>query len=230
MFGRMSLLRFISRSLFASAFVIDGVKKVSKPSESAPQAEAFTAKVVPLLQRVVPAPYSSSIPESTETWIRVGGAAQLAGGLMFATGIGRRLGAVLLAKSSILNLAIALPGRDATKDEKDAARPQVLTSLALLGATVLAARDTQGQPSLSWRAEHAAKSVEKKISDTGSDISDSASKAAKKAEKKLSGFSDDLSRSAKKAAKKAEKKKDAFAKSAKKKAKKLGKRLDSVTS
>ncbi len=215
----MSLLRFLSRSLFASAFVIDGVKKVSKPSESAPEAEAFTAKVVPLLQRVVPAPYSSSIPESTETWVRLGGAAEIAGGLMFATGLGRRLGAVMLAKSSILNLAIALPGKGASKEEKDAARPQVLTSLALLGATILAARDTQGQPGLAWRAEHAVKETEKKLSGAGDDLSRSAKKAVKKADKKLSAVGDDFSRSAKKAAKKA-----------KKKAKKLGKKLDSVTS
>lgn len=208
MFGPMSLLRFVARSLFASAFVIDGVKKVSKPSESAAEAEAFTEKVVPLLQRVVPAPYSSSIPESTETWIRVSGAAQIAGGLMFATGLGRRLGALLLTKSSILNLAIALPSKDASKDEKAAARPVVMTSLALLGAAILAARDTQGQPSLGWRAEHTAKAAEKKISDAG----------------------DDLSRSAKKTLKKADKKKDELSKSAAKKAKKLTKKLESVTS
>lgn len=208
MFDPMSLLRFIARSLFASAFVIDGVKKVSKPSECSAEAEAFTKKVVPLLQRVVPAPYSSSIPESTETWVRVSGAAQVAGGVMFATGLGRRLGALLLTKSSILNLAIALPAKDASKDEKAAARPVVLTSLALLGASILAARDTQGQPSLGWRAEHSAKAAEKKLSDAG----------------------DGLSRNAKKAIKSADKKRDELSRSASKKAKKLTKKLESVTS
>ena len=202
----MSLLRFLSRSLFASAFVVDGVKKVRKPSDSAPEAEAFTAKVVPLLQRVVPAPYSSSIPESTETWVRVTGAAQVAGGLMFATGLGRRLGALLLAKSSILNIAIAMPGKDASKDERDAARPLVLTNLALLGAALLGFRDTEGHPSLSWRAEQTVKAADKKLSDTG----------------------DDLSRKAKKAAKKADKKKDELLKNARKESKKLGKKLESV--
>lgn len=202
----MSLLRFLSRSLFASAFIADGVKKLSKPSESAPEAEAFTERVVPLLQRVIPAPYASSIPESTETWVRLGGAAEVAGGVMFATGLGRRLGAVLLAKSTILNLAIALPSKGASKEERDTARPQVWTNIALLGATLIAARDLQGRPSLSWRAEQTVKSVDKKISDAG----------------------DDLSRKAKKAAKKADKKKDELTKSARKEAKKVGKKLESV--
>lgn len=206
MLCHMSLLRFLARSLFASAFVIDGVKKVKNPSASAPEAEAFTAKVVPLLQRVVPAPYSSSIPESTETWVRLGGAAEVAGGVMFATGLGRRVGALLLAKASVLNLAIALPEKDASKADKDAARPQVLTHLALLGAAVLSARDTQGQPSLSWRAEQTAKAADKKLSHVG----------------------DDLSRKAKKAAKRADKKTDELVKSARKETKKLGKKLESV--
>ncbi|RMB58864.1 DoxX family protein [Tessaracoccus antarcticus] len=202
MFGPMSLLRFLSRSLFASAFIADGVKKLRNPAESAPEAEAFTARVVPLLQRVVPAPYSSSIPESTETWVRLGGAAEVAGGVMFATGIGRRLGAVLLAKSTVLNVAIALPAKGASKEEKDAARPKVLTNLALLGATLIAARDLQGRPSLSWRAEQTVKAADKKISATTDDISHTAKKAAKKAEKK----GHDLSKSARKEAKKVGKK------------------------
>lgn len=125
---------------------------------------------------------------------------------MFATGIGRRLGAVLLAKASVLNVAIALPGKDASKSERDAARPQVLSNIALLGASVLAARDTEGHPSLSWRAEQSVKAADKKISDTG----------------------DDLSRKARKTVKKAEKKKDQVTKSARKEAKKLGKKLESV--
>ncbi len=198
----MSLLRFFARSLFASAFVVDGVKKVSKPSEYTDEAEAFTEKVVPMLQKVVPAPYSSSIPESTETWVRVSGAAQVAGGVMFATGLGRRLGALLLTKTSILNLAIALPAKDASKDEKAQARPAVMTSLALLGASMLAARDTQGKPSLGWRAGNTAKAAEKKISSVSDDLSKSAKKAMKKADKK----SDKLSKKAAKRAKKLNKK------------------------
>ncbi len=55
------------------------------------------------------------MPEKAETWVRLSGAAQIVGGAMYATGIGRRLGALLLAKASVLNLAIALPDKDATQ-------------------------------------------------------------------------------------------------------------------
>lgn len=183
MFGDMSLLRFIARSLIASTFVVDGINKVTKPADSAADAEEFTNRVTPLVQRVAPAGYSSWVPENAETWVRIGGFAQIAGGAMFATGIGRRLGALLLAKASVLNIAIALPGKDASKEEKKAARPEVLTRLALLGSTLLASQDLQGNPSLAWRAGHTIDKVEQQASDTTEKLSRKARKAAKKARK-----------------------------------------------
>lgn len=204
----MSLLRFVARSMFAGYFITEGIKAVTKPAEIAPDAEAFTSKVTPLLQRVVPADVSSYVPEKAETWVRVAGVAQIAGGAMFATGIGRRIGALLLAKASVLNVAIALPGKAATKDAKDAARPDVLRNVALLGASLLAMQDTQGKPGLAWRADQAAKVTEQKAAAIGEGVSKSTRAAAAKAEKKAKRF----------------------AKKARKQAKQIGKKIDAVTS
>ncbi|NHB85959.1 DoxX family membrane protein [Tessaracoccus sp. HDW20] len=140
----MSLLRFVARTMFAGHFILDGVKAVTRPAESAPDAEAFASKVTPLIQRVVPADMSSYVPEKAETWVRIAGVAQIAGGAMFATGFGRRIGALLLAKASVLNVAMALPGRNATVEAREAARPGVLLNVSLLGASVLGILDTQG--------------------------------------------------------------------------------------
>lgn len=200
----MSLLRFLARSLFASHFISEGVKAVTKPAESAPQAEAFTSTVAPMLQRVVPADVASYVPERAETWVRIAGVAQIAGGAMFATGIGRRLGAVLLAKASVLNLAIAMPDKDASKGVKDAVRPEVLRHAALLGAAILATQDTQGKPSLAWRTNHAAKVTGKKAEAIGDDVSKAARKAVAKAEKKANKLSKRASKSTKQLQKKLE--------------------------
>ena len=154
-FEHMSLLRFLARSLFASAFVADGVRKVTSPAELAPEAEAFTSRVTPIVQRVVPSSYSSHVPDRAESWVRICGAVEVAGGVMFATGIGRRIGACLLAKASILNIAVALPEKNADTDEKQARRPEGLKNVALLGASLLATQDLQGRPSVSWRRKHA---------------------------------------------------------------------------
>lgn len=203
----MSLLRFAARTLFASYFISEGVKAVTKPAETAADAEAFTNTVSPLLQRVVPADVASYVPEKAETWVRLAGVAQIAGGVMFATGIGRRLGALLLAKASVLNLAISAPGKQASDEAKKLARPEMLRNGALLGAAVLATQDLQGKPSLSWRSAQAAKAAEKKASALGNDVSRSARKASAKAEKQAKKLS----------------------KKARKQAKQLGKKLEAVT-
>lgn len=157
----MSLLRFLARSLFASAFIADGVRKVTRSADVAPEAEKFTSTVAPVVQRVVPARYSSYVPELPETWVKLCGVAEIAGGAMFATGIGRRAGAVLLTGAGIMDVFIALPDKDSVKEEKLQQRPDLLRRLALVGAGMLAARDLQGQPSLKWRRKHIAKQAKR---------------------------------------------------------------------
>lgn len=200
----MSLLRFVARSLFASYFVAEGIKAVTKPAELAPDAERFTSSVTPFIQRVVPADVAAYVPEKAETWVRLSGAAQILGGAMYATGLGRRLGALLLAKASVLNLAIALPDKGAPKAAKDAARPEVLRNAALLGAAILAAQDTEGRPSIAWRAEHAAKVTERRAAALGDDVTRSAKKAAERAEKQARQLTKQARRSAKQLGKKLE--------------------------
>lgn len=204
----MSLVRFVARSLFASYFISEGVKAVTKPGETAPDAEGFTNAFAPLIQRVVPADVASYVPTKAETWVRISGVAQIAGGAMFATGIGRRLGALLLAKASVLNLSIAMPSKHATKEAKEHARPEMLRNAALLGAAVLATQDLQGKPSLGWRSQQAVKETEKKAAALSSDVGRSAKKTTAKVAK---------------GAKKLEKK-------ARKQAKQLSKQLEAVTS
>ena len=175
----MSLMRFVARSLFASYFIADGVKAVRNPAESAPDAERVTSKIAPLVQRVVPASVSSYVPERAETWVRIVGAAQIAGGVMFATGFGRRLGALLLAKSSLVNLAVAWPDKDAAPAVKEAQRGEVLRQAALLGAASLATLDTQGKPSLQWRADHATQEAKKKAEEKAAAVAKAAKSATR---------------------------------------------------
>lgn len=203
----MSVLRFVARSLFATYYITEGVKAVAKPAEIAPDAEHLTSTIAPLVQRVVPADLASYVPEKPETWVRIGGVTQIVGGTMFATGIGRRLGAFALSTIAGLNLLMALPGKGAPPAVKQAARPEVLRHGALLGAALLASLDTQGKPGIAWRAEQAAKTTSKKASTIG----------------------DDLSSTAKRAAAKADRKTRKLAKRARRQAKKLGKKLDTVT-
>lgn len=176
----MSLLRFVARSLLASHFVINGVKAVKDPSQFVPAVQPLADRVVPLAQQAAPAEVSDRIPTDTATLVRIGGGAQVLGGLAFATGKGRRLGATLLAVSVVPETIAAHPFWQRTDPEERAAdRAHFLKNLGLLGGVVLAAVDTEGKPSLGYRAHAGAQAISK-------DAGKAKKKARKKAEKALS--------------------------------------------
>lgn len=181
----MSLIRFAARSMFAGHFISSGLSAVRNPDETAASAESFTDKAVPLVQRVVPAQYSSSVPEQAATWVRIGGLLKIVGGAMFATGIGRRLGAMFLVPGALLDVAVAWPGKDASTQEKREARQHALTNVALLGGAILATRDLHGQPSLAWRAEHKRQLAAKQAGVVADKAQAMSARARKKARKQV---------------------------------------------
>ncbi|MEZ5085557.1 MAG: DoxX family membrane protein [Tessaracoccus sp.] len=197
----MSLTRFVARTLFASYYVVDGVASVTNPESRADDAAALTERAAPLLQRVVPASYSSHIPDDPKTWVRAVGVAKVLGGTMFATGIGRRLGAVLLTTSAAFDFASSLP--KSTK-EVTVALPELLRDGALLGAGVIAVQDLEGKPSLAWRTKHAAQAADRKVNQVSSDVSRKARKANRTVQRKAKSLSRSAKRQARKVGKQVE--------------------------
>ncbi|PIE20639.1 MAG: DoxX family protein [Arachnia propionica] len=198
----MSLLRFAARSLFASYFVYNGVKTFKAASDHAEDAERFTAKAIPLAQRVVPSEFSSYIPQEAITWVRGVSAMQVVGGFMFATGIGRRLGAFMLAAASAHNVVVAAPEKGATGVRQLSAKPETMKHVALLGAALLATQDLQGKPSLGWRRAQLAKKSKQEQGKTSAAAAKQA-RAQRKA-KRLARLSRRATRQAQAATKSAE--------------------------
>ncbi len=139
--------------MLASFFVVTGAKTLAKPDDLVQSAEPVAERLVPLAQRVVPASVSSYIPTDTRTLVRATGAAQLIGGIGLATGLGRRPGSALLAASMVPHVMASMPKRDMTPVQKSHARSILLRNVALLGAALIASQDTQGRPSLGYRAK-----------------------------------------------------------------------------
>lgn len=182
----MQLLRAAARAMLASFYVVNGVNAIRKPDEFVPAAEPITRYVVPAAQRVVPPAAAHYIPEDTAALVRITGAAQLAGGLMLATGLFRRFGAAVLTASMVPHVVAANP-LAAAPAERPRAFSLFVRNIALLGGVLLATQDTEGKPGLAWRLE-----------DKRKDLSVSAEKAGKKVAK----TSRKMQRQAKKAAKK----------------------------
>lgn len=154
------MLRKIARPMLSSVFVIDGVDTLRHTADHVGETEYVLAR----LRKVVPSTYSSYIPSDPELVTRAVGAAKTGAGSMFGLGKAPRTSAAILAATTLPTML----GRDAfweakDKEEKSERRSGFLTNTALLGALFIAAQDTEGKPSLRWRAQKAGARTNKKI-------------------------------------------------------------------
>ncbi len=174
----MTLLRFAARTMLASYFVASGVKALRDPEALVPDAEPLVDRVVPTVKQYAPEQVSSSIPEDPVTLIRINGVLQLVGGLALATGKGRRLGALVLAVTLVPATLAKHPfWTRETEEERDRDRSHFLKNVSLLGGVLLASRDTEGRPSIGYRATKGGQSLardtkkaSKKIADQSQDL------------------------------------------------------------
>jgi len=143
----MTLVRRVAHPLLASMFVLRGVDVLRNPSPYALKAQ----KVTPWVQRVAP-----QLPDDAETLVRINGAAQLAGGLLLATGRVPRVSATVLATSLVpTTLAQHRFWEETEPEAKSNQRRHFVKNVAILGGLLLATVDTEGQPGLAWRTRHA---------------------------------------------------------------------------
>jgi uncharacterized membrane protein YphA (DoxX/SURF4 family) len=158
----MTLLRAGARTMLASYFIVNGVKTVRNPDPLVPAAEPVADRVVPLVKKYAPQQVAAVVPENTASLVRANGAAQIVGGLALASGKGRRLGALTLAGSLVPSTLARHPFWSRTDpDERALDRSQFLKNVSLLGSVLLAAGDTEGKPSLAYRAQKGGRSIAK---------------------------------------------------------------------
>ncbi|MEA3214985.1 MAG: hypothetical protein QOJ19_1141 [Acidimicrobiia bacterium] len=140
-------VRSLARPLLATIFVADGVDAVQHPEGRAKQAE----KVAQPLARTL------GLPEDPTTLVRINGAVQLAAGTMLALGRMPRLASTVLFVSLIpTTVAGHAFWEEDDETSKAVQRIHFMKNLAMMGGLLLAAVDTGGEPSLSWRARRAA--------------------------------------------------------------------------
>ena len=154
------MIRKFARPMLASVFVWDGVDTLRNASDHV----AETESVLQRLRKVVPAQYAGYIPNDPELAARAVGGLKVGAGSTLALGKAPRTSAAVLALSTLPNLL----GRNAfweTEDseEKNTRRNGFITNTALLGALFIATQDTEGKPSLAWRASKSAERTNKKI-------------------------------------------------------------------
>ncbi|WIM68753.1 DoxX family protein [Corynebacterium breve] len=154
------MIRKIARPMLASVYIADGVDTVVNTSSHVEASERFLKQ----LRTVLPAEYAKSVPQDPELVAQILGGTKIGAGTLYALGKAPRLSATMLAAAAIPTLI----GRHAfweaeTPEEKSSRRNGALTNVALLGGLFLASADTAGKPGVAWRANKAAKTVNKKV-------------------------------------------------------------------
>ncbi|MHB1582153.1 MAG: DoxX family protein, partial [Acidimicrobiales bacterium] len=140
----MSLSRRLARPMLAAMFIYGGLDALRNPRPKVERAEKVTGQL--------------PVDQDTETLVRANGAAQVAAGGMLALGWFPRLSAAVLAGSLV---PTTLAGHAFWEEEEDegsraAQTTHFLKNLSMMGGLLLAALDTEGRPSVSYRASHRA--------------------------------------------------------------------------
>ena len=110
-----------------------------------------------------PLAHAMRLPEDPVTLVRLNGVVQVAAGALLAAGRLPRVSSAVLAASLV---PTTLAGHRFWEEEDTTTRAvqriSFMKNLAMLGGLLLAATDTEGRPSLGWRARKAAKRASRK--------------------------------------------------------------------
>jgi uncharacterized membrane protein YphA (DoxX/SURF4 family) len=142
-------------------FVMGGIDALLNPESKSERAKDIGPKVAAPL----------GLPEDPETLVKINGAVQVGAGALLALGKLPRLASLALA-ASLVPTTIAGHRFWQETDERARAmqRIQFFKNLSMLGGLLLAAVDTGGRPSLSWRAHRAAEHAADKVGDVAGHV------------------------------------------------------------
>ncbi len=151
----MTLTRRIARPLLAVSFISGGVETLRNPEPRIDKAE----KVAPPIAERLP------LPNETDQLVKINAAVQVVAGALFALGRFPRLAACALAASLVPTTVAGHPFWEMDEGPQRAQQQiHFFKNLGLLGGLVLAAVDTEGAPSLGWRARRLAQRAREKVS------------------------------------------------------------------
>ena len=125
----MAISRVFARPMLASMFLVGGLDSVRNAAKKADAAAPVTAKLVPLLQRVVP-----QLPSDPASLVRINGAVQVVAGLGLASGRAPRLSAAVLAATLVPTTRPGTgSGRSRTPRKRAQQRTHFFKNVSMLG-------------------------------------------------------------------------------------------------
>ena len=176
------LVRRIARPLLAAPFIYGGISTLRKPQDRVPGATPVVEKIAEAADAQLPV----QVPRDVQQWVQADAAVKVAAGSLFALNKFPRLTALVLSASIV---PTTLAGHRFWEHEDPTEQfgqiSNFLKNTGLLGGLLLAAVDTEGKPSVGYRARRSAKAAAVATEKSFEQASKRAAKAQKKAEKKL---------------------------------------------
>ena len=175
------LVRRIARPLLAAPFIYGGISTLRKPQDRVPGAAPVVEKIADAADKQLPV----EVPKDVEQWVKVDAAVKVAAGSLFALNKAPRLTALVLSASIVpTTLAGHRFWEHDDPKERFGQLSHFLKNLGLLGGLLIAAVDTEGKPSVGYRARRAATKAADNTERSLERAQKRAAKAQRKAEKK----------------------------------------------
>ena len=174
------LVRRIARPLLASTFVYGGVQTLRNPQSRVPGAAPIVEQLSEIADKQLPVQVSHDV----EQWVKVNAGVQVGAGALLALGRFPRFSALTLATSLVpTTLAGHRFWEHEDPEERFGQTSNFLKNTSMLGGLLLAAVDTEGKPSVGWRARKTAGAAAAAAEASYEKASKKAAKAQKKAGK-----------------------------------------------
>ena len=175
------LVRRIARPLLAAPFVFGGISTLRKPQDRVPGARPVVEKIAETADKQLPV----QVPRDVEQWVKADAARQgRSRARLFGLGRLPRLTALALSASIV---PTTLAGHRFWEHDDPTERfgqiSNFLKNAGLLGGLLLAAVDTEGKPSVGYRARRAAHKAAESTEKSFAKAQKRAAKAQKKAQK-----------------------------------------------
>ena len=176
------LVRRIARPLLASSFIYGGIDTLRNPQTRVPGARPVVEQITAQADKQLPV----QLPRDVEQWVRIDAGVKVGAGTMFALGKLPRLSALAMSASIV---PTTLAGHRFWEHEDPKERfgqlSHFLKNLGLLGGLLIAAVDTEGRPSVGWRARRAAGKAAAATEKSLTRAQKRAAKAQRKSERRI---------------------------------------------
>jgi uncharacterized membrane protein YphA (DoxX/SURF4 family) len=149
--------------LLASIFIFGGINALRQAEGHAEAAKPLLDQATGPVKQVLP----EGVPTDPVTLVRIDAGVKIVAGSLLALGKFPRLASLALIGSLVPTTAAGHPFWAAKDDqEKQEQLIHFLKNAGLVGGLLIAAADTEGKPSLGWRARRAARRAGEQLQET----------------------------------------------------------------